>query len=139
MDTGKQYPSSEKWKVADLLPKFRGWEMKDERGKKHQTAPTKEEIEKAVEEAKLGKLETLIFDSDDFKAEFAKYKSQGFAVAFTWFKNYNASRVAYLVEKGWAGHPIKVMMNGDLNDGQHRIMAACFLGLKEVDVLVIEK
>ena len=85
-------------------------------------------------------LQELVFDSPEFHTAFRNYAA---SVAddptklLQWAKDYHAGRVAFLMVRGWNGSPIKIMANGDMNDGQHRLLAAVFMDLKEVDVVVL--
>lgn len=51
---------------------------------------------------------------------------------------YHAERIAYFVVNGWddSGHPIRIDAKNALHDGGHRIRAALFKGVREVDVIV---
>jgi hypothetical protein len=89
-----------------------------------------------VERAKAGQFQELVFDSKEFRDEFAKYAAQDFDKLFAWLMDYHAGRVAYFVEKKWGNSPVEIMANGDMKEGQHRLMAAKFMDLEELEVLV---
>ncbi len=115
---------------------FRGWTIGPDPNKQIPTNPDCIQIAKAVEEAKKGKLQDLVFNSLQFQAEFAKHKSDFYA-CYAWIIDYHAGRVAYFVVKGWANSPIEITASGAMNEGQHRLLAACFMKLDEIEVIVI--
>jgi hypothetical protein len=134
-------PKSEKRSVSDLYPsRFRGWAFKTPTGTVP-TNPTKAETEPFVALAESGTfLQKLVFDSPEFHAAFREYAvsvADDPTKLVQWAKDYHAGRVAFLIVRGWKNSPIKIMPNGDMNDGQHRLLAAVFMDLKEVDVVVL--
>jgi hypothetical protein len=136
-----EQPKSEKRSLSELYPsRFRGWALKTPIGTVP-TIPTKAETEPFVALAKSGTfLQELVFDSPEFNAAFHNYAASAAgdpSKLLQWAKDYHAGRVALLMVRGWKGSPIKLMANGDMNDGQHRLLAAVFMDLKEVDVVVL--
>jgi hypothetical protein len=51
-------------------------------------------------------------------------------------KTYHARRIAYFVENGWDGDPIELKPDGSVNDGLHRLKAAKYLGMEEVEIKI---
>lgn len=127
-----------KRKLCDIP--FRGWAVRVG-DQTPDVTPTIAEIDKAVELAKSGKLEEREFSANpDALAQALIKEAQGDLSKFCLLsREYHAERVAYLVIKKWEEFPIEVMANGDMRDGQHRWLAAKYLELEEVDIVVIEK
>ena len=137
---GQKDQRPEKRKVAELFgSKFRGWDLLIS-GRRFSTVQTEPEAAKFLALAEAGTfLQELIFDSPEFKAEFNRVvlsAGQNAGKVLKWTTDYHAGRVAYLMFKGWDTSPIRLAADGDMLDGQHRLLAAVFLKIAEVDVLI---
>lgn len=135
-------PKREKRSVAHLLKTcFRGWDLDTPAGRVR-TVPNNGEIAHFVELGRSTgsfKQGELRFDSPEFHAAFKQYISDvGGDVnkCIRWAKDYHAARVAKIAVQGWSDYPIRIAANGDMIDGQHRLLSADFLGMTEVDVEV---
>lgn len=48
-------------------------------------------------------------------------------------REYHSRRVAFFVVNGW-DDPIRILPNGDISDGSHRLRAAMYKGMQEVEI-----
>jgi ParB-like chromosome segregation protein Spo0J len=140
-DQNAAEPKPEKSRVKRKLSKipFRGWAVQIG-DQSIDVTPALDEIAKAVQLAKAGQQELRAFSDNPQKlADEIAAQAQGNRDRFVQLsRDYHADRVAYLVLNGWAEFPLEVMANGDMRDGQHRWLAATFLGMDEVEIVVIE-
>ena len=119
---------------------FRGWAVRIG-DRTLDATPNRAELDRAVKQAKDGRLEERAFSGNSEALARALLEEAGNDL--TKFHQlsveYHAARVAFLVLKGWDDFPIEVMTNGDMRDGQHRWLAANYLGREKVEVVEIDR
>jgi len=100
--------------------------------------PTPKSICEAIQ---AGHLEQRNYqaDLDVMQAEWLTESQKSSDPIATWQRlvtGYHAGRIAHFVVNGW-DHPISINANDELTDGTHRVKAAIFKGLIEVEVAIL--
>ena len=100
--------------------------------------PSRADVQSAIDERQL---EERNYQTDlgtlEVEWKHASNNGQDHAEWVRQVRSYHAPRVAYFVTHG-LGDPISVTADGRITDGSHRIRAAIFLGIKEIQVCVVE-
>lgn len=93
--------------------------------------PTKEEIEKAVDDGNIDK-RSFQGNLEELKKEWEGKDEEKYEA----IREYHCRRIAYFVVNKW-NEPIKLKRDGKtISDGLHRFKAALFLGYEYVDVVI---
>jgi hypothetical protein len=91
-----------------------------------QLAMDKYQLEERGYQSHLGELET------EWRAK-ATTRQEGDDLV----KLYHSRRIAFFVVNGWTD-PIVLTADGRMNDGLHRLKAAIFRGMDEVEVIILK-
>ncbi len=121
-------------KISDLKIRYYGDTIN---GQTIICEPTPKNICDAIQ---AGRLETRNYQTDSgaLEAEWVSESQKSPDYLATWQRlvtDYHAGRIAHFVVNGWE-RPISINANDEVTDGTHRIKAAIFRGVCEVEVTI---
>jgi hypothetical protein len=121
-----------KRKISEIPPVLYGY--RDD-GIFYSQEPSPEDIQLAIKENQ--------FEERAYQTDLEELKTEWRAKAKTrqecddLVKTYHARRIARFVVHGWTD-PIALTADGRMNDGLHRLKAANFKGMDEVEVTILK-
>jgi hypothetical protein len=121
-----------KRKISEIPPVRYGYV---DNGVGYSCEPSPEDIQHAINNNQL--------EERGFQSHLEELKTEWRANAKTrqecdeLVKIYHARRIAFFVVNGWK-EPVALTAEGKVNDGLHRIKAAIFIGMDEVEVIILK-
>lgn len=118
-----------KKRISDIPPVLYGYVVN---GIQFLTEPSEDDIRRAIENDEI---EERGYQSDYKELEIEWKQAHTREEADRQVRLYHARRIAFFVVNGWSD-PIRLGTDGKIKDGLHRLKAATFQGMHEVEVHV---